>query len=56
MSTKMLIRIDEILKEKFDKLTRMEGMTKSAKVREFIEVYVEENDISKFTKLNWDIF
>jgi len=46
MSTQMIIRIDDEVKNRLNKLARLEGKTTSAMVRELIEKYIKERDIS----------
>ncbi len=46
MTTQLLIRIDADVKHKVDKLAKMEGQTTSGIVRQMIEEYVRERDIS----------
>ncbi|MCL5674819.1 MAG: ribbon-helix-helix domain-containing protein [Candidatus Omnitrophica bacterium] len=53
MSTQIILKIDKDIKENFDKLVRVEGKTRSAKIREFIEEYIEENDIEKYVDDLW---
>lgn len=54
MSTQMIIRIDEEIKNKFSKLVRMEGKTVSEKIRELISEYAEEKDIGKYIDDLWN--
>ena len=54
MSTQLLIRIDGELKNRFDKIARIEGKTKSEKVRELVKEYVEERDIGKYIDNLWN--
>lgn len=46
MSTQMIIRIDDAIKAKFTKLAKAEGKTASLAVRELIEDYVHNRDMS----------
>lgn len=46
MSTQMIIRIDDAIKAKFTKLAKAEGKTASLAVRELIEDYVQDRDMS----------
>ena len=53
MITQMIIRIDPDLKDRFSKLTRMEGKTTSQMVRELIEDYIKERDIGTYVDDLW---
>ncbi len=53
MEKQMVIRIEEKTKEKFFKIVRMEGKTASEKIREMIERYVTENDLSTVIESLW---
>lgn len=46
MSTQMIIRIDDATKARFTKLAKAEGKTASHAVRELIEGYVHDRDMS----------
>ena len=54
MSTQMIIRIDKKMKDKFAQLARIEGKTTSQKIRELIEQYIQEHDISSYIDHLWD--
>ena len=54
METQLVIRIDKSTKQKFSKIARTEGKTASAKVREFVASYIEENDFSRVVGDIWD--
>lgn len=54
MPTQMVIRIDEGLKEALARLARQEGKTSSQLVREMIEEYVKERDISAYIDDLWE--
>ena len=54
MSNQMIIRIDSEIKEKVSKLARQEGKTTSQVVREMIEEYVRERDISSYVDDLWE--
>lgn len=54
MSSQMLIRIDPETKEKLNKLARIEGKTTSYLVRELIEGYLKEHDISAYIDDLWN--
>lgn len=53
MSTQMMIRMNPELKAKLSKLARTEGKTSSQMVREMIEQYIEEHDISAYIDNLW---
>jgi predicted DNA-binding protein len=53
MSRQMVVRIDDDTKDKFFKIARMEGKTASEKLREMIEHYVSENDLSEVIDKLW---
>ncbi len=54
MSTQMIIRIDEEVKNRLNKLARIEGKTTSEIVRELIEEYIEEHDIGAYIDDLWN--
>ncbi|HMK59661.1 MAG TPA: ribbon-helix-helix domain-containing protein [Dissulfurispiraceae bacterium] len=54
MSTQMMIRMDDELKTRLNKLARMEGKTTSEMVRSLIEEYVKDRDISGYIDDLWD--
>ncbi|MBN2501674.1 MAG: CopG family transcriptional regulator [Anaerolineales bacterium] len=54
MSTQMIIRIDDELKNKFDRLARQEGKSVSQVVRELVEQYVTSRDMSAHIDELWD--
>jgi predicted DNA-binding protein len=54
MSTQMMIRIDPEMKERLNKLARVEGKTSSQMVRELIEDYIKERDIGSYIDDLWD--
>jgi predicted DNA-binding protein len=47
MTKQMVIRIDEETKERFQRVSRMEGKTASEKMRELIENYIRKGDMSQ---------
>jgi len=53
MSTQMIIRIDDEVKNRLNKLARLEGKTTSEMVRELIEGYIKERDISTYIDDLW---
>ena len=54
MATQMIIRMDPELKNRLNKLARVEGKTTSQMVRELIEDYVREKDIATYIDNLWD--
>jgi len=54
MSDQLLIRIDPKIKEKFTQLTRAEGKNNSLVIRELIEKYIRERDMSGYIDDLWD--
>jgi len=53
MKTQMIIRIDSEIKNRFNKLARVEGKTTSQMVRELIEDYIKERDIGVYIDDLW---
>ena len=54
MTRQMVIRIDDETKEKFQRVSRMEGKTASEKMRELIENYVRKADLSRVVDDLWE--
>lgn len=54
MTRQMVIRIDDETKERFQRVSRMEGKTASEKMRELIENYVRKADLSLVVDDLWD--
>jgi len=54
MDKQMVIRIDEETKERFQRVSRMEGKTASEKIRELIESYVRKADLSQVVDDLWE--
>jgi predicted DNA-binding protein len=54
MTTQMIIRIDSGMKNRLNKLARVEGKTTSQMVRELIEDYLREKDIGTYIDDLWD--
>ncbi len=54
MSEQLLVRIDPKTKEKLTKLARAEGKNNSLVVRELIEKYICERDMSGYIDDLWD--
>ena len=54
MSTQMIIRIDDEVKNRLNKLARLEGKTTSAMVRELIEDHLRERDIGAYIDDLWN--
>jgi predicted DNA-binding protein len=53
MPNQMLIRIDDEVKARFEKMARSEGKSMSLKLRELIEEYVSDHDISSYIDDLW---
>ncbi len=53
MSTQMIIRIDDEVKSRLNRLARTEGKTTSEMVRELIEGHIKERDISAYIDDLW---
>ena len=53
MTNQMIIRIKPEVKDKLNKLARIEGKTTSQMVRELIEDYIKERDISTYIDDLW---
>ena len=54
MTSQMIVRMDPELKEKLARVSRQEGKTASQTVRELVEDYVEQRDISAHIKDLWN--
>ena len=54
MSTHIIIRIDNAVKTRLNKLARIEGKTTSEMVRGLIEEYIKERDIGSYIDDLWD--
>jgi len=54
MSNQLIIRIDENAKQKLTKLAKAEGKTNSQVVRELINIYITERDISGYIDDLWE--
>jgi len=54
MTTQMIIRIDTEVKNRLNRLARVEGKTTSQMVRELIEDYIREKDIGTYIDDLWD--
>ena len=53
MTTQMILRIDDQLKNKVDRLARAEGKNTSVLVRELLAEYVVEHDPSTYIDSLW---
>ena len=53
MTTQMIVRVDSEVKERFNKLARVEGKTTSQMVRELMEDYIKERDIGTYVDDLW---
>ncbi|MEW6409703.1 MAG: ribbon-helix-helix protein, CopG family [Nitrospirota bacterium] len=54
MTTQMIIRIDDEIKNRLNKLARLEGKTTSEMVRELIEERIKERDIGVYVDDLWN--
>ncbi len=54
MSTQMIIRIDNDVKNRLNRLARIEGKTTSEMVRGLIEEYIKERDIGAYIDDLWN--
>jgi predicted DNA-binding protein len=53
MSSQMIIRIDDDMKNQLAKLSQAEGKNTSQVVRELIEAYIRERDIGSYVEDLW---
>jgi len=53
MTTQMIIRIDDEMKNRLARLARLEGKTTSEMVRELIEERIRERDIGLYVNDLW---
>lgn len=54
MATQIIIRIDDEVKNRLNKLARIEGKTTSEMVRELIEERIKERDIGLYIDDLWN--
>jgi len=54
MTTQMIIRIDSEMKNRLDRLARLEGKATSQMVRELIQDHLREKDIGAYIDDLWD--
>lgn len=54
MTTQMIIRIDDEVKNRLNRLARNEGKTTSEMVRELIQERIQERDISLYVDNLWN--
>ncbi|MBM4387549.1 MAG: ribbon-helix-helix protein, CopG family [Deltaproteobacteria bacterium] len=54
MTTQMIIRIEREVKNRLDRLARLEGKSTSEIVRELIEERIRERDIGAYIENLWD--
>lgn len=54
MTTQMIVRLDPTMKDRLNKLARLEGKTTSQMVRELIAEHLKEQDIGAFIDDLWD--
>ncbi len=53
MTTQLLVKVEDSLKEMLAKLARAEGKNSSQVVRELIETYVRDRDIGAYVDALW---
>ncbi|MFZ2956598.1 MAG: ribbon-helix-helix protein, CopG family [Candidatus Ozemobacteraceae bacterium] len=53
MSTTMIIRIDDLKKERVSQLAKREGKSVSTLLRELIDSYLKERDVSEYIDDLW---
>lgn len=54
MTTQMIVRMDPKMKDRLDRLAKLEGKTTSQMVRELIEEQLNERDIGTYIDDLWD--
>ncbi len=54
MIAKVILRIDPSIKEKASRLARREGKNLSQLIRELLEQYVKEHDMSEYIENLWN--
>ena len=54
MVSQVLIRVDKELKNKFQRISRIEQKSVNEKVRELMEEYVKEHDMEGAMRSLWD--
>ena len=54
MTTQMIIRVEQSLKNKITQLAKSEGKNLSELVRELLEKYTKERDMSIYIDTLWD--
>ena len=54
MTTQLMVRIDPKIKDRIEKLARLEGKTTSQMVRDLIEEHLKERDIGAYIDDLWD--
>lgn len=54
MTTQMLVRIDSRKRKTLDKLSKSEGKTTSEVVRELIDAFISEHDLSGYIDGLWN--
>jgi len=50
----MVVRVDDETREKFQRVSRMEGKTASEKIRELMENYIRKADLSRVVDDIWE--
>lgn len=53
MSSQVIIRVENSLKENFARLSRSEGKTTSQAMREMMEKYVQDRDFASYIDYVW---
>lgn len=54
MTTQMIVRVDSEIKDKVTKIAKAEGKNTSQVVRELLEKYIQERDISAYVEDLWN--
>jgi predicted DNA-binding protein len=54
MTLQMIVRIDEEMKEKFQKSAQREGKTVSQALRDLMQTYVQDHDAAAYIDSLWD--
>jgi predicted DNA-binding protein len=54
MVSQILVRVDKELKDKFQRLSRMEQKSVNKKVRELMEEYVKDHNMEAAMRSLWD--
>ena len=54
MTRQMVVRVDDEIREKFQRVSRMEVKTASEKIRELMENYIHKADLSRVVDDIWE--